>query len=222
MTEATSALKDVLGLLFSAGFAVGPENQAPAPDRVQLRPAPDVGGLPLVVCPSSTLLREQLLEALQQGGYRVTEKPGDLLELASTEAADLLLQFQLPIRLKTLNPQLRIHWAKKGTQMQDLAWMVLASVPPGDRPRMPLQNIDMEIDRFSTQEPDEENLNGCAKWIRDVLQPMHPTLRPYGLGFILEDAKWCVHHLRVKHVQSREHRTDVRIYRSNQAVRSAS
>lgn len=128
---------------------------------------------------------------------------------------NLLLAFDLPLRLPSFNPQLRTHWSTKAKQLKALAWEVHAAVPPKLRPRTPLQHIEVEIDRYCTIQPDEENLKAAGKWLLDVLQPMHPARRPYGLGIILEDAPTCLHALRVNHVQSSRRFTAVRIYRSS-------
>ena len=78
-----------------------------------------------------------------------------------------------------------------------------------------IDHLEVEIDRHCTIEPDEENLKASGKCLLDVLQPMHPVRRPYGLGIILEDAPSCLHALRVNHIQSSRRFTSVRIYRSS-------
>lgn len=152
--------------------------------------------------------------ALGKVGIQVESKPGELHLLGRRLDHGLLLAFELPFRLPTFNPQLRTHWSKKGKKMRNLAWEVHAAVPMKGRPPAPLTGIEIQIERFSSQEPDEENLQASAKWLLDVLQPMHPKSRPYGMGLIQDDAKWCVRKMRVHHIQSKDARTRVRIYRA--------
>jgi hypothetical protein len=156
------------------------------------------------------------LAAVLQARGLVVERLGDdgMQILGRRQDHNQLLAFELPIRLPSLNPQLRTHWSTKGKKLKELAWEIHAAVPPRIRPRTPLENIEVEIDRYATNEPDEENLKASAKWLLDVMQPMHPSARPYGLGIIREDAKWCLRALRVKHVASSKALTVVRIYRS--------
>lgn len=154
--------------------------------------------------------------ALQHEGLVVEHLPGVGMQILGRRLDhNLLLAFDLPLRLPSFNPQLRTHWATKAKRVKALAWEIHAAVPLKLRPRTPFQGIEVEIDRHCTIEPDEENLKASGKWLLDVLQPMHPVRRPYGLGIILEDAPSCLHALRVNHIQSSRRFTAVRIYRSS-------
>lgn len=123
-----------------------------------------------------------------------------------------LVAFSMPLQLPTFNPMLRMHWSKKRKIIQALSWEVVAALPRNERPPTPLKNVNVMITRYGKTEPDEDNLKASSKLLLDVLQPMHPTVRPYGLGVILNDAKWCVHSTTVVHVCSNEKRTDVKIF----------
>lgn len=126
-----------------------------------------------------------------------------------TEQIDIMLG----LRLMPLNTMLRTHWSKKRKLIQELAWEVRALIGHRQQPAEPWPRVSVLVERYSTQEPDEENLDSCVKFLMDVLQPFHPTLRPYGLGVIKEDNKKCVAKREVLHVQSRLKQTRVVITR---------
>ena len=119
------------------------------------------------------------------------------------------IEFVLGQRLELLNPLLRMHWAKYGRLIKDLAWEVSALVGPRRRPKSPWPRVSVLVERHSTTEPDEENLMSCVKPLMDVLQPFHQKSRPYGLGIIQNDNRACVPDLQVRHVQSKLKQTRV-------------
>lgn len=154
---------------------------------------------------------ERIAQVLDQAGYRYVREEGALL--VTGRAPPVLLQFDLPLRLETLNPQIRLHWAVKHRKLLKLAQVMAAVVPAGQRPRDPLEGIEVEIERHSTREPDQENLQSCSKWLLDIMQPFNAKTRPYGLGWIRSDGPKCLKACRVRHVQTREILTTVRICR---------
>jgi hypothetical protein len=123
------------------------------------------------------------------------------------------IEFVLGQRLELLNPLLRMHWAKYGRLIKDLAWEVSALVGPRRRPKSPWPRVSVLVERHSTVEPDNENLISCVKPLMDVLQPFHQKSRPYGLGIIQNDNRACVPDLQVRHVQSKLKQTRVVITR---------
>lgn len=139
---------------------------------------------------------ERIAQVLDQAGFSYDREESALL--VTGRAPKVLLQFDLPLRLETLNPQVRLHWAAKHRKLLKLAQTMAAVVPAGQRPRDPLEGIEVEIERHSTREPDQENL---AK------------TRPYGLGWIRSDGPKCLKACRVRHVQTRAILTTVRITR---------
>lgn len=177
---------------------------SPGPGRIQLTPGAGAG-------------IERMGQVLGQAGYLFETVEGSIVVTGRNLNHDLLLRFELPLRLETLNPQVRTHWSEKRRAIKALALEVFHAVPHQQRPRTPLDNIEIEIDRFSTKEPDQENLMSCSKWLLDLMQPFHEKTRPYGLGWIREDASSCLKDCRVRHVESKQARTDVRIYRAKPA-----
>jgi hypothetical protein len=123
------------------------------------------------------------------------------------------IEFVLGQRLMLLNPMLRTHWSKRGRLIKDLAWEVSALIGPRRRPATPWQRVSVLVERHSTSEPDQENLESCVKPLMDVLQPFHLKSRPYGLGIIQNDNRACVPDLQVRHVQSKLKQTRVLITR---------
>lgn len=122
------------------------------------------------------------------------------------------IEFVLPLRLPLLNPQLRTHWARRRKRALDLAWHVSILIPLVQRPLSPWDRASVLIERFSPKRPDRDNLVPCAKPLLDILQPLHPKVRPLGLGVILNDSDDCID-LSVVHVQSALEQTRVLIIR---------
>lgn len=216
----TPTAKELLGILFGAGLRVATPGAAPANVEISERPGPD-GQACVVLKPDPEHGAERVLQVLGQAGYAVqTQIDGEIYVIGRAAVAhrgELVMAFTIPVRLPTLNPQLRMHWYRKSKAIKALCWDVFAAIPANQRPRQPLEHIVIEIDRYNTNEPDQENLQASGKWLLDVLQPLHPTARPYGLGVIREDASWCLHDTLIRHVPSRTKRTDVRIYRAKKA-----
>jgi len=208
----------MLAALVDGGVSVAAALARPSISVTLDRDAP--GACRLKVSPAASNL--QVVELLRASGMtaEATTEGGVVVD-GRNLAHNLLLQFELPFRLPTLNPQLRMHWSTKRKELLTLAWEIHAAIPRAVRPAVPLTGIEVEIDRYGPQRPDDENLKASAKWLLDVMQPVHEKKRPYGLGVILEDAKSCVHELRVHHVKSNAARTTVRIYQSSMHDRSA-
>lgn len=214
MTHCSHPLtKDLLSILYGAGLSIRAPGAAPAHVTLAERDAGD-GQRHLVLTTSPDHGTARVEQVLRQAGYDVDSSQADEIVVRGHAERELILAFSLPVRLPTLNPQVRTHWFAKRKRINTLCWEVHASLPPARRPRSPLEHIVIEIDRYNCNEPDQENLIASAKWLLDVMQPMHPKTRPYGLGIIREDARWCVHDLDVKHIASRARRTDVRIFKS--------
>lgn len=205
--------KDLVYTLLGAGLSLQPRHVQPSGSceiaaagqgQIRLSPGPGAGV-------------ERMRQVLSQAGYRFDEADGKFIVLGRDLSHDLLLGFELPFRLVTLNPMTRIHWSKKPAIFREMSLELMAAVPYQNRPRTPLENIEIEIERYSTKEPDQENRQSATKWLLDLMQPFHQKSRPYGMGWILSDAPSCLKDCRVRHVSSKLSRTEVRIYRAKPA-----
>lgn len=176
--------------------------------HLDLRP----DGVTHVLCPDGA--RDQLRQQLQADGWAVDTADEAIQVHGRRKDRRQLLYFELPLRLDTMNDQLRQHWAAKRRALRELSWMVIQAVGLQARPAEPWKGIGIRIERFSPQRPDDGNLAASDKLLLDVLQPFHSSRRPYGLGFIQDDASWCLTESRVVHVPNRERRTRVWLYRT--------
>lgn len=135
-------------------------------------------------------------------------------QMASPEC----IAFTLGHRLPLLNVQLRKHWSSRGRTCRALAQEVHVLIGWKQKPPSPWGTVRIRVERHSPREPDEEGLTSCVKHLLDVLQPMHPKIRPYGLGIIENDHRKCVVKLDVIHVPSAAAITNVLIERVVAAV----
>jgi hypothetical protein len=88
--------------------------------------------------------------------------------------------------LPWLNPSANRHWTAKARERQ--RWMVLVRAALGRqrRPPRPLQRARVEFTRFSSREPDSDNLVASFKLCRDLLLPM-TARNPGGVGILKDD-----------------------------------
>lgn len=114
-------------------------------------------------------------------------------------------EFVLPVRLKTLNELLRLHFTARKKHMVELAWHVRAMATP---PAKPLKRCRIVVERESTQPPDPDGIRATVKPLLDVLQPVS-VRHPLGLGFIESDAASCIVSLEVRHMNGRGKTTRV-------------
>lgn len=68
---------------------------------------------------------------------------------------------------------------------QALAWQIATQkIKPVDH------RVDVIVTWYEPNDKrDPDNIYSAVKFILDVLQPMHPKLRPYGLGIIRDDSQ---------------------------------
>lgn len=95
---------------------------------------------------------------------------------------DILFKLSKPLLLP--NRKKQMHWAKRSEVVHDLSDEVaraITNAPPG-----PLGFASIHIMRYSTQQPDQDNLDESRKFLLDVLQPRSKR-HPYGLGIIAGD-----------------------------------
>lgn len=115
------------------------------------------------------------------------------------------IEFTIPVLTPSNNELLRMHWTQRRKLKKDLAKKVfLALIERGTRcPAEPLAHAYIEIERFSSGELDDDNFQGGAKLLLDVLQrPSHTN--PHGLSLIHDDNNQCV--LRRRMTQSKAKR----------------
>jgi len=92
--------------------------------------------------------------------------------------------FTLPEPTILLNQWQRMHWAKRHRYMKTLAWKIRDAVKP---PRVPLQQCEIHIARYSTGTPDIDGLYGGVKGVLDCMV-VCTARNPHGLGLIQDDS----------------------------------
>lgn len=124
-----------------------------------------------------------------------------------------VIDLEIPVRTPTLNDWQRMHWSRRQRLARAIAAEVWVAMTRAGirRPDQPLKRCRIEIDRESTQEPDEDGLKGGMKPLLDALQ--WPSRRhPYGVGLIADDSPRCVIGLEANHVPGKGSRTRIRIF----------
>lgn len=125
-----------------------------------------------------------------------------------------MIEITIPYRLLLLGQLQRMHFAQRTREQRLIAWLVKSALlQQGIRVERPYEKARVTVRRYSTQEPDEENLSASCKLLMDVLQPLSKR-HPCGLGIILNDSPA---HLErdVRHVHCGRglHQTDITIER---------
>jgi hypothetical protein len=126
--------------------------------------------------------------------------PIEIEQPTRIEGRPSVIELDLPYLLPTLNDRQKTGWAKahlKKHWIEKLQNDVMISMAMqyGSWVYAPYAHAWIVIERVSaaSREPDHDNLSASAKELVDVLQPMHPTIRPYGLGIIAGDHPQVLH-----------------------------
>jgi hypothetical protein len=85
------------------------------------------------------------------------------------------------------------HWRTKKRERE--AWFgFVAYSTHGKRPPLPLKHAEVTLTRYSSVEPDADNLRASFKPVMDALTARHK----HGLAIIEDDAPTCIGHPRVQ------------------------
>ena len=104
----------------------------------------------------------------------------------------MTIAFTLARPTVLLNWLMRAHYHQRTKAKRALAWEVRCALGR-QVPARPLERAEIRITRRSSGAlPDQDNAMGGLKHLLDVLQPMEPKRRPYGLGVIASDAPSCI------------------------------
>lgn len=97
-----------------------------------------------------------------------------------------VVTIELPFCTPTLNHMLRNAWRhEKLAWCRSASWLIAAAGRP---PATPYPLVELEIIRYSRgKRLDRDNLFGGFKPLIDLLKPMHPTINPWGMGWIADD-----------------------------------
>jgi hypothetical protein len=97
------------------------------------------------------------------------------------------ISFTLDKPLPLLNRMLRTGYRTRSKQRRALAWEIAAKIPYWLKPATPLRTARITVTRYSVGDPDVDGI--LVKHLLDVLQPMHLTRCPDGLGIISGDSR---------------------------------
>jgi hypothetical protein len=100
---------------------------------------------------------------------------------------------RIPKKTPLANARQRMHWAKRAKESRVFAWYVRAELAD-KAPSAPLAACHISIIRYQRRGPlaDRDGIIGGFKSVLDILQVMHPTRNPLGLGVIEHDGPDCV------------------------------
>ena len=122
------------------------------------------------------LYRTRVAAGATQGG---TDREGD--EVAVTPYRVALVVWRLP----RPNPSSNVHWRTKHRDRQK--WVVLMRDALGPKLHPPLEHAKVTFTRFSSREPDSDNLVASFKLVRDLLM-VAGKRNAGGLGLIVDDS----------------------------------
>lgn len=99
----------------------------------------------------------------------------------------MILRFELPVALPSLNIRDRQHWAHRHKASDDLWWLVVEGLRTQRfDPGLPLKRARMTVTRYSAGMLDADNAVAACKSLLDILC-VKSRVHPNGLSIITDD-----------------------------------